>query len=190
MILDRYHRFKVKKLQKSFAKCGKNFRIGTNYNIGSFSMIEIGNNVSIGPNAILYSIYKKIIIGNNVLFGPGVTLVSGDHSIRKIGVTIIDNHEKMPGDDADIIIEDDVWVGANVTILKGVTIGRGSVLAAGAVVTKSTPPYSIAGGVPARVIGYRFNKEQIKKHESILYKESDRTPESRLEYLDKYNDYE
>lgn len=55
------------------------------------------------------------------------------------------------------------------TILKGVTIGRGSVVAAGAVVTKSCPPYSIIGGVPAKVIKQRFSPEEIVKHESILY---------------------
>ena len=57
-----------------------------------------------------------------------------------------------------VVIEDDVWVGANVTILKGVTIGHGSVVAAGAVVTKSCPPYSIIGGVPAKVLRRRFEK--------------------------------
>lgn len=177
------HNLRVYKLSRSFAKCGTNFRIDKNYIIGSLNMIEIGNNVSIGPNVILYSIYKKIIIGNNVLLGPSVTMVSGDHSIRKIGIPIIDNHEKLPEDDADIIIEDDVWIGANVTILKGVTIGRGCVVAAGAVVTKKTPPYSIVGGVPAKIIGIRFNKEQIKQHEKILYEENNRLPDSMLDYL-------
>lgn len=149
-------------------------------------MIEIGNNVNIGPNVILYSVYKKIVFGNNVLLGPGVTMVSGDHSIRKIGIPIIDNHEKLPEDDADIIIEDEVWIGANVTVLKGVVIGRGSVVAAGAVLTKSFPPYSIIGGVPAKIIGLRFSKDQIKEHESILYSEDNRTPEEKLGWIDDF----
>ena len=67
-----------------------------------------------------------------------------------------------------MVIEDGCWVGANVTILKGVTIGRGSVVAAGAVVTRSCPPYSIVGGVPARVIKPRFTAEEIAKHEKLL----------------------
>ena len=85
-----------------------------------------------------------------------------------IGKYILDITEKLPENDAPVVIEDDVWCGANVTILKGVTIGRGSVIAAGSVVTRSIPPYSIAGGVPARVIKKRFSEEQIKEHERIL----------------------
>lgn len=80
----------------------------------------------------------------------------------------MDSHEKLPENDAPVIIEDDVWCGANVTILKGVTIGRGSVVAAGAIVTKSCPPYSIIGGIPAKVLKMRFTPEQIKKHEKII----------------------
>lgn len=74
----------------------------------------------------------------------------------------------MPVQDAPVVIEDDVWCGANVTILKGVTIGRGSVVAAGAVVTKSFPPYSIIGGVPAKLIKMRFSPEEIVQHEALL----------------------
>ena len=69
-----------------------------------------------------------------------------------------------------VLIEDDVWCGSNVVILKGVTIGHGSIVAAGAVVTKSFPPYSIIGGVPAKLIRMRFTPEQILKHETLLNK--------------------
>ena len=76
--------------------------------------------------------------------------------------------EKLPENDQPVTIEDGVWVGANVTVLKGVTIGRGSVVAAGAVVTKSFPPYSIIGGVPAKLIRMRFTEEEITEHEQKL----------------------
>lgn len=77
------------------------------------------------------------------------------------------NHKINPFD-LPVVIEDGVWVGANVTILKGVTIGRGSVVAAGSVVTKSCEPYSIIGGVPAKLIKMRFTEEEIKEHELLL----------------------
>ena len=67
-----------------------------------------------------------------------------------------------------IVIEDGVWCGANVTILKGVTIGKDSIVAAGAVVTKSFPPYSIIGGVPAKLLKKRFTEEQIQEHERLM----------------------
>lgn len=80
----------------------------------------------------------------------------------------MDTTEKLPENDAPVVIEDDVWTCANVTILKGVTIGRGSIIAADAVVTKSFPPYSIIDGVPAKVLKMRFSEEEIEEHEEKL----------------------
>ena len=68
-----------------------------------------------------------------------------------------------------IIIKNDVWIGANVVILPGVTIGNGAVVAAGAVVTKSVPPYAIVGGVPAKILKYRFSEAQIQLFEQIAW---------------------
>jgi acetyltransferase-like isoleucine patch superfamily enzyme len=106
------------------------------------------------------------------LFGPHPTIITGDHRIDVIGKFInkVTDDEKLPENDMPVVIEDDVWCGANVTILKGVTIGHGSVVAAGAVVTKSFPPYSIIGGVPAKLIRMRFTPEQIEDHERLFYK--------------------
>lgn len=81
----------------------------------------------------------------------------------------IKDNDKLPENDQDVIIEEDVWCGSNVSIMKGVTIGRGSIVAAGSVVTKSCPPYSIIGGIPARVIKQKFTGEEILEHERILY---------------------
>lgn len=84
-------------------------------------------------------------------------------------VDTIGDDEKLFENDQDVIIEGDNWIGMNTTILKGVTIGRGCIVAAGAVVNKSTQPYSIVGGVPAKILRMRFTEEQIKEHERILY---------------------
>lgn len=174
------------KLRHSLRKCGNNLRIGSGGIISSPNMIEIGDNVAIGPHVVLYSIYKKIIMGNNVVLGPNVTMVSGDHNIRKVGVPIIDNHEKEPSDDEDIIIGDDVWIGANVTVLKGVEIGRGCVIGAGALLVKSIPAYCIAGGVPAKIIGVRFKVDEILAHEKILYKASERMHREDLCHIENF----
>lgn len=141
----------------------------------------IGNNVSIPRGSVFYSTEANLIIKDNVIFGPKPTIITGDHRIDVVGVAIIDSHDKLPDNDEDVVIEEDVWTGANVVILKGVTIGRGSVIAAGAVVNKSCPPYSVIGGVPAKVLKYRFTIEQILRHEHMIYSEVGRYTQEQLE---------
>ena len=81
----------------------------------------------------------------------------------------VGHDENLPENDQDIILEGDNWIGANSVILKGVTICRGAVVAAGAVVTQDVPPYSIVGGVPAKIIKMRFDEKTTLEHEGILY---------------------
>lgn len=132
--------------------------------------MSIGDGTIIPKGSTFYSTIASLTIGKKVIFGPHPTIITGDHPIDIIGKYIIDVTDKEKGQeyDAPVVIEDDVWCGANVTILKGVTIGRGSVVAAGAVVTKSFPPYSIIGGVPAKLLKIRFTPEEIEKHEKML----------------------
>lgn len=137
--------------------------------VNGWDNLIVSKYVSIGPRALLYCTKSKIVFKDKVVVGPGLTIIAGDHNYSAIGVFICDQHVKNELDDQDVVIESDVWIGCNVTILKGVTIGRGSVVAAGSVVTKSCQPYSIIGGVPAKLIKYRFAPDEIKKHEMILY---------------------
>lgn len=132
--------------------------------------LSIGDGTSIPKGSTIYCTDAPLTIGRKVIFGPRPTIITGDHRTDIIGKYIIDVtvQEKLPENDQPVVIEDDVWCGANVTILKGVTIGRGSVIAAGAVVTKSFPPYSIIGGVPARLLKRRFCDEEIVRHETAL----------------------
>lgn len=132
--------------------------------------LSVGDYTSIPKGSVFYCTEAPLTIGKKVIFGPRPTIITGDHRIDVIGKYIMDSIEKLPENDAPVVIEDDVWVGSNVTILKGVTIGRGSVIAAGAVVTKSCPPYSIIGGVPAKVLKARFAPDKIKEHEGKLAK--------------------
>lgn len=133
----------------------------------SFENISIGNNVYIAQGAVFLSSNSTIDISDNVLFGPNVTIITGDHPIDLRGKYIFDIKEKLKGEDLPVHIHTDVWVGTGVIILKGVTIGEGSIIAAAALVTKNVPPYAIVGGVPAKIIKYRGTDEQILKHQMI-----------------------
>ena len=100
------------------------------------------------------------------MFAPGVTVITGGHRWDVVGkyMDSIVEKDKNADDDEDVVFKGDNWIGANVTILKGVTVGVGSIIAAGAVVTNDVPDYSIVAGVPARVVKQRFDEEQLKKH--------------------------
>ena len=154
-----------------FSSCGKNVTIvkGSSF---TFRNIYLGNNVSIGGNAMFMCTRARIVVGNNVMFGPRVSIITGGHRMDILGKYMIDikDKDKRPEDDRDIVICDDVWVGANSIILRGVTVGEGSVIAAGSVVTKDVIPYSIVGGSPARILKMRFTEDEIIIHKNILNK--------------------
>ena len=165
-----------------FAKVGKNVRFFPMSSYFIFENIEIGDDVQINHGANFETWIAKLHIGNKVLFGPNVTIRGGIHPYYKVGHFIYDvpESEKRPEDDQDVWIEDDVWIGCNVTILKGVTIGRGAVIAAGAVVTKPIPPYTIAGGTPAKKIKNRFTSiEETIEHDCKLFP-NNRIPNNQL----------
>lgn len=142
----------------------KAITIGDNFSIMQYSklyahnegQIIIGNNVSINSNVqIGASDRGKIIIGDNVLIGPNAVLRGSNHKFDRIDVPI----RKQGHSGGTIFIGDDVWISANVVILPDVHIGKGGLIAAGAVVTKDVPSYGIYGGVPAVKIGDRRNKK-------------------------------
>jgi acetyltransferase-like isoleucine patch superfamily enzyme len=125
--------------------------------------IELGDRVQFGKGCLVYCDAK---FGNNVLIARNVAFVGrDDHQYNTYGKTIWDSPR---GDKFKVIVEDDVWIGHGCVILSGVTIGRGSVVAAGSVVTEDIPRYAISGGNPSRVLGYRFSKEEIEQHEALL----------------------
>ncbi len=158
-------------IRVSLLHCGADVHFGRKLRIYGIQNISIGSHVGIGDECLFMTTRAKIMIKDHVMFGPRVSLITGGHRINLVGKFMDDikEDEKLASDDQDIIFEGDNWIGANVTILKGVTIGRGAVVAAGGVVVKSCPPYAIVGGVPAQIIGYRFNEETLKIHEQELY---------------------
>lgn len=110
-------------------------------------IIEIGENFYM--NAMCH-LLGEIEIGNNVLIGPQTVIWGRDHGISRDQFIY-----KQPHVNSKIIIGDDVWIGAHATILKGVNVGKGAVVAAGSLVVKDVPPYAVVGGVPSKIIKYR-----------------------------------
>lgn len=98
-----------------------------------------------------------------------MTIITGDHKyIPGRWLDSIKANEKEDFYDQDVTIEEDVWIGANVTILKGVTIGKSSIIAAGSLVIKDVPPYSIVEGVPAKIIKMKWDENDIKLHDKFI----------------------
>jgi galactoside O-acetyltransferase len=113
--------------------------------------IRLGLGVSINRNVIIDASHGEINIGDNVAIGPNTVLRAADHVFSNPN-ELIKNQGHKGG---YIRIEEDSWLGTGVVVLRNVTVGKGSVIGAGAVVTRDVPPFSIAAGVPARVIGKR-----------------------------------
>ena len=128
----------------------------------------------------------KFVVKGYCAIAEGLTVHTGNHA-RILGKFITDINEKTKPDgyDKDVVVEEDVWIGCNVTLLSGVTVHRGATIAAGAVVNKDIPPYCIAGGVPAKVIKYYWSIDEIIEHEKQLYSEKDRLSRDYLEMLIK-----
>jgi acetyltransferase-like isoleucine patch superfamily enzyme len=151
----------ILKWRKGIIELGEGFQWGKPFKaqgtrIGRFAYVGAGGLLN-GP----------VVVGDLVMISTGFRLIGLDHQFDDPHTPIRLNFPKTAR--PSTVIEADVWIGHGVTMIEGVTVGRGSVIAAGAVVTKSIPPYSIVGGVPAHLIRQRFSPEQIEEYERELY---------------------
>jgi maltose O-acetyltransferase len=123
-------------------KCGKNVTIQSKARIGP--SLVIGDNSGVGENCRIGS---NTTIGNNVRMGPDVIICTQNHKYTR---ETYEGFIRKP-----VTIEDNVWIGYRVIILPGVRVGKNSIIGAGAVVSKDVPPYTVVGGVPAKVLKIR-----------------------------------
>jgi acetyltransferase-like isoleucine patch superfamily enzyme len=145
----------------------------------NIDLIEVGKNSYGVLNVINHSDQYRLKIGSFCSIAPEATfLVCGGHRVNCISSypfkATFCNERFEALSKGDIIVEDDVWICYRTTIMSGVRIGRGAVIAAGSVVTKDVEPYSIVAGIPAKTIQYRFTKEQIEIINKIDYNTFDR----------------
>jgi maltose O-acetyltransferase len=132
-----------------FDSCGESPNIEHGAWFGSGRGVSVGDRSAIGMDCLLMG---PCTLGDDVMMGPRCILLSSNHRIDDLDVPM--NQQGLT-DDLPVVVEDDVWIGAGVTILPGRRIGAGSVVAAGAVVTRDVPPLAVVGGNPARVLRYR-----------------------------------
>lgn len=142
-----------KKNSYSIAKLGTNngAKIHMTASFREPQLINLGKGTYINEGCCLWAGKRgTITIGDNTLLGPNVMIFSSNHGISKNEIILTQEWNEK-----DVLIESDCWLGAGTIVLPGVKIGNGTVISAGAVVTKDTPPYSIVAGCPAKVINYR-----------------------------------
>ena len=146
-------------------------------------------NTNIDPGGIIMNTRAKFIMKKNSGAAIGLLVVTGNHMsqigkfFKQIGDEFKDKAANPKQYDKDIIVEEEVWIGARVTLLYGTHIKRGAVIGAGSVVRTSVPPYAVVMGNPAKIVGFRFTPEEILEHEKALY-----SPNERLSFdeVDKY----
>ena len=146
---DEYSKFRVSYYNRHGCKIARFVSISPNVRLRG--RVEIGDGSSIAQNCSIAGMSVGVRIGCNVMIAPNVIIVAFDHGSAERTIPI----KVQPNIEAEVIIDDDVWIGANVTICKGVRIGSGSIVGANSLVNSNIEPRSIVGGVPAKLIRMR-----------------------------------
>lgn len=158
---------------------GKNAALGIPADLKNPQNIYLYDNARIGRRSTIMTMgNSKFIMKRGCLTSEGLVVVTSNHH-QQIGHFLTGGNED--NNYRDIIVEEDVWIGINVTLLSGTHIGRGAIIGAGAVVRKPIPPYAVVVGNPARIIKFKWGVEKILEHESIIYEENERLPKEVLE---------
>lgn len=143
--------FRALVCRQIFRSAGRNVNVEHGAYFGSGRLIEIGDNSGIGVDC---HVPADIRIGRDVMMGPEVLVIGRNQNHR---FDDLDLPMRLQGyaDSPPVVIEDDVWLGARAIVLPGIHIGRGSIIGAGAIVTRDVPPFAICAGNPARIIRFR-----------------------------------
>lgn len=153
--------------------------------------VYLHENTHLLSNTMVLATRAKFIMKKNSGAAEGLIVITGNHMFvpgtisNEVSDKMKDEQDIRNEFDKDVIIDEEVWLGAKVTIMPGVHVSRGCDIGAGTVLRKSTPPYSIIIGNPGKVVGFRYTPEEIIEHEKNIYPEEERLPLSLLE-----NNYE
>lgn len=162
--------------------CGKGVGIRNPRNVSSLSNVYMYDNTNVLDGFTFMSHGGKFIMKKDSGASTGLTVITGNHQRVPCEPFKVNNKVVAANDiEKDIIVEEDVWIGANVTLCAGVTIGRCANIGAGCVVRNSIPPYAIVMGNPAKVVGFCFTPKEAAEHEKMFYAEEERIPFETLQ---------
>jgi len=160
--------------RKRFGYIAPNARVRFPILIKGIENVYIYENSHILGNALIITTKAKFIMKKNSGASEGLVIVTGNHPLVKGELYLEKAGDNDIQNAKDVIIEEDVGLGANVTILNGVIVGRGAIIGAGSVLRHSVPPYAIIIGNPAKIVGFRFSPQAVIDHEKVLYPENER----------------
>ena len=161
--------------------------LGRNNIIGCPNNLYMGEYATLKRDNVIMNRSQKVIIKKWSGAAEELMVITGNHmsivgqSIKHVTDSVKAQEDVNHEYDKEVVVDEDVWIGARVTLLSGVHVGRGAEIGTGTVVRKSVPPYAVVVGNPAKIVGFRFTPEEIIEHEKVLYKEEERLPLSILE---------
>lgn len=177
----------------TFPNIHKNAKIHRGAFVYNHKNLIMEDKTNISGGTVIMNTRAKFIMKKNAGAAFGMAVITGNHMVVP-GMFLKDVSNKIKDEldirheyDKDIVVEEDVWIGAKAVLLSGVTLGRGCIIGAGSVVRNNIPPYSIAIGNPARVVAFKFPPSVIAEHEEMLLPEEERLPLQLLE--DNYKKY-
>ena len=185
-IISKLRSFKrcVMPSRSDFGAVGKNLNVGFPVYITSPQTVHLEDNTVLRAGLSIQNNHQEhVYIKKYTVISRDVTIVTNNHRSTVgipqclLGASHINDTSK------DITIGEDVWIGTNTTILSGGDLGRGCIVGACSTVTKFVPPYALVVGSPAKIVGVKFNLEQILEHEKQLYPASERMSREELEKL-------
>lgn len=174
-------------MKAQLGHCGYDCNILPPWSIGIPQNIFLDDYTLVQPHSNFVIAGGKVFIKKWTSLSFHCTVVTGNHK-PTVGLNqrIIERFH-INDVEKDVVIGEDCWIGANVTILSGTNLGRGSVVGACSLLNKVTPPYAVLVGTPAKIVGVKFTIEQVIAHEEKLYPENERISRSELEDLfEKY----
>ncbi len=174
-----FHHYYVEPNPAQLGKFGKNASLGIPADLKKPQNIYLYDHARIGcRSTIMTTGNSKFIMKRESGAAEGLTVITSNHKQRLGTFRTGANDDNVY---KDIVVEEDVWIGINVTLLSGAHIGRGAIIGACSVVTKEIPPYAIVVGNPAKVVKFKWPVDDIIEHEKLLYAENERIPREVLE---------